>query len=48
MLCQLPFPSVQAATFSWFQSLFQQIIQDMKKGVKSDTGDGIQSSTGHT
>lgn len=34
VLCQLSFSSVQAVTISWFQSLFQQIIQDMKKGIR--------------
>ena len=29
--CRLSFPSVQALTFAWLQSLLQQVIGDMKK-----------------
>lgn len=33
--CQLAFPSVQAVTITWFQSLLQQVFHDMKKGFRA-------------
>lgn len=42
----LSFPSVQAVTITWLQSLLQQVIEDMKKGFRAtlEIEDRIQDS----